>query len=186
MLEQHLLPRWPEIFRRIGEPEPRRNRARCPIHGGESLYSLSVDEGKGVFHCFVCHAGGDKLDFIQQALRLDFKDALRWCGLEPGQPPKLNPLRARAQMIRENLRAWKRRIGRQSRDLLAARHELEVCAVERLEADRDDEAGWQLLAATFKGYDRDEHIADAVDLADEHDDAELLRVYSQFRGCYGP
>ncbi len=184
MVERHLLPPWPEIYLRIGECEPHRGRSRCPIHGGDSPTSLSVSEEKGVYFCHVCHASGDKVDFVRRVQGTDFKGALTFLGLEPGRAPKPDPIHRKAQAVRSNLRAWRKRMGREARDRLLARHELELCAIERLSSDGDDEMGWHMLALAFKGYDRDEHIADAVDLADEHDDQKLVAVYQEFKGAY--
>jgi DNA primase len=77
VIDQSALPSWPQILQRLGEPRPRRGRARCPIHGGDSPTSMSINEQNGVFHCHVCHAGGDKLAFVQKALGCDFKGDYR-------------------------------------------------------------------------------------------------------------
>jgi DNA primase len=47
----------------------------CPFHN-ENTPSLSVTDGKGVFHCFGCHAAGDVIAFVQKIEGVDFKDAL--------------------------------------------------------------------------------------------------------------
>jgi len=184
MIDSHCLPSWIEIFERSGLQPPRRGRTRCPLCGAsERSIAFSCHEERG-FHCFRCGRRGDKISFIQQLRACDFKDALRWFGLEQGRAPKPDPVHAQAQAIREKLRTWKRRVGREARDLLAARHELEACGIERLEVDRDDEAGWQLLAAAFKGCDRDEHIADALAAVADSDDESLLGLYGEFREAY--
>lgn len=76
MIENHTLPPWEAIFHRVGEPAPRCHRARCPIHGGDSPTSLALNEEKGVYFCHVCHASGDKLDFVRQVQGTDFKELL--------------------------------------------------------------------------------------------------------------
>ena len=47
VVERHILPRGDAIFPMVGEPQPRRSRARCPIHNGDSPTSLSLSEERG-------------------------------------------------------------------------------------------------------------------------------------------
>ena len=86
MIESRTLPSWDLVFSWVGEPMPRRGRARCPIHGGDSPTSVSVSEEKGIYFCHVCLSSGDKLDFVQRATGTGFKQALALLGIDPGMP----------------------------------------------------------------------------------------------------
>ncbi len=47
----------------------------CPFHEDKNP-SLSVDQSKGLFHCFGCGAGGDVFDFVMKKQGVEFKEAL--------------------------------------------------------------------------------------------------------------
>lgn len=47
----------------------------CPFHD-DHRPSLSVDVDRGLYHCFVCKAGGDAIKFVQEIEGVDFKGAL--------------------------------------------------------------------------------------------------------------
>lgn len=51
-----------------------RNRIRCPIHHGSDL---NMRIYRSSYHCFVCHATGDQIQFVQSVLGLSFQDAMR-------------------------------------------------------------------------------------------------------------
>ncbi|WP_108662987.1 DNA primase [Acuticoccus kandeliae] len=48
----------------------------CPFHE-EKTPSFHVDDRKGFFHCFGCHASGDHLGFLTEHDGLDFVDAVK-------------------------------------------------------------------------------------------------------------
>ena len=50
----------------------------CPFHN-DSHPSMVVSPAKQTYHCFVCGAGGDVIEFVKQHLNLTFPEALRWC-----------------------------------------------------------------------------------------------------------
>ena len=54
--------------------------ALCPFHAEKSP-SFTVNEEKGVFHCFGCGEGGDLIRFIEKIENVDFKGALAHLGL---------------------------------------------------------------------------------------------------------
>jgi hypothetical protein len=179
MLEKQLLPPWPEIFRRIGEPEPRRNRARCPIHRGDSLTSLSVNEERGLYHCFVCHAAGDKLGFVQRVQGTDFKGALAFFGVSTdGRPPKPDPAAIHERAALAAIREWCRCTGRRLRDEYYTRELVITRALFRVRRDPDDSWGWSWLAWAFTGQDRLEYLLDAIDLC--RTDAERMAAWRTF------
>lgn len=48
----------------------------CPFHP-DTKPSLKVNDGKGMYKCFVCGAGGDAITFVKDFKRIEFVDALR-------------------------------------------------------------------------------------------------------------
>ena len=50
-----------------------RNRIRCPIHHG-SDYNMRIYQRS--YHCFVCHATGDVIQFVQSVCGVSFQDAM--------------------------------------------------------------------------------------------------------------
>ena len=51
-------------------------RAPCPFHGGTHR-NFAVIPRKGMFYCFVCHAGGDVFTFLMKKLGMDYPTAVR-------------------------------------------------------------------------------------------------------------
>lgn len=141
---------WEGIYARRGE-RLWRNRGRCLIHDGDSRTSLSVNESKGVFHCHVCGAGGDKIDFIRQIDKCSYLEALRWLGVEPGRPPAPDPVAEKKRRARAGLQVWAKRRGRELREEYYNRSRIELCARHRLEKDNDDPIGWELLRIAYTG-----------------------------------
>lgn len=179
MFERQQLPSWREIFQRIGEPEPRHNRARCPIHNGDSHTSLSINEGKGVFHCFVCGASGDKFALIMAVLQTDFPGALRWLGLEPGKPPKPDPAIVRRNAAMDQVRQWVRATGRRLRDEYRNRQQIIQKAQERLKLNQQDAIAWELLRVAYNGEAECEFLLSEIDM--RRDDDERLIAWRKYR-----
>src|SRR5438128_2156908 len=50
-------------------------KACCPLHADRSP-SFTIFDGGERFHCFGCGAGGDVLDFIQQAYNIGLREAV--------------------------------------------------------------------------------------------------------------
>ena len=50
----------------------RRSMGLCPFHD-DSRPSLSVDDNKNMFMCFVCQTGGDAITFVEKYKNLDFQ-----------------------------------------------------------------------------------------------------------------
>ncbi|PYP43585.1 MAG: hypothetical protein DMD42_09695 [Gemmatimonadetes bacterium] len=51
-------------------------RAPCPFHGGTHR-NFAVIPRKGMYYCFVCHAGGDVFTFFMKKLGMDYPTAVR-------------------------------------------------------------------------------------------------------------
>src|SRR5919198_5997393 len=48
----------------------------CPFHS-EKTPSFTVDQEKGFFHCFGCHAGGDVFKFLELQEKVSFPEAVK-------------------------------------------------------------------------------------------------------------
>jgi hypothetical protein len=141
---------WNAILDRVHAKPLRRGRGPCPFC--ESRTGFSVHNEKG-FHCFACGIHGDKVSFIQQFHKCDFKDALRFFGLEPGRPPVPDPAEVRRRKIRANLQRWARTAARELRDQHYIRCVTEQAAVDLLRMDSEDEQAWDALAWALTGID---------------------------------
>lgn len=64
----------PEVAERYTGQRIVRNRIRCPIHHGSDL---NMRIYRGSYHCFVCHATGDQIQFVQSVCGLSFQDAMK-------------------------------------------------------------------------------------------------------------
>ncbi|MFG6080902.1 DNA primase [Paracoccus litorisediminis] len=63
----------------------------CPFHG-EKTASFHVDDQKGFYYCFGCHAKGDALTFLREAEGLGFIEAVELLASEAGLPmPERDP-----------------------------------------------------------------------------------------------
>ncbi|MDM7462703.1 MAG: CHC2 zinc finger domain-containing protein, partial [Tepidimonas taiwanensis] len=57
--------------------------APCPFHG-EKTASFHVDDQKGFYYCFGCHAKGDALTFLREAEGMGFMEAVAVLASEAG------------------------------------------------------------------------------------------------------
>ncbi|MEC7763954.1 MAG: DNA primase [Pseudomonadota bacterium] len=65
--------------------------APCPFHQEKSA-SFHVDDRKGFYYCFGCHAKGDALSFIKETENVGFMEAVEILALEAGmQMPARDP-----------------------------------------------------------------------------------------------
>lgn len=83
----------------------------CPFHA-EDTVSFFVNEGKQVFHCHGCSAGGDVIELHRRLRRVDFRQAcLDLAGAEHAVPPALtDPVLVamrRAESIRRAREIWR-------------------------------------------------------------------------------
>ncbi|WP_312525625.1 DNA primase [Paracoccus sp. (in: a-proteobacteria)] len=68
--------------------------APCPFHSEKSA-SFHVDDQKGFYYCFGCHAKGDALRFMQEADGMGFLEAVEVLAGEAGLPmPARDPVQA--------------------------------------------------------------------------------------------
>ena len=65
--------------------------APCPFHH-EKTASFHVDDRKGFYYCFGCHAKGDAISFVRETENVDFMEAVRILAGEAGmQIPERDP-----------------------------------------------------------------------------------------------
>ena len=112
-------------------------RAPCPFHGGTHR-NFAVIPRKGMYYCFVCHAGGDVFTFFMKKLGMDYPTAVREVARRVGiaipergptgpdpREPLFSAVAAAADWFARQLREGPE--AQVARDYLATRHlELEV------------------------------------------------------------
>ena len=65
--------------------------APCPFHQ-EKTASFHVDDRKGFYYCFGCHAKGDAISFVQETENVGFMEAVQILAGEAGMPmPERDP-----------------------------------------------------------------------------------------------
>ena len=65
--------------------------APCPFHQ-EKTASFHVDDRKGFYYCFGCHAKGDAISFVRETENVDFMEAVKILASEAGMPvPERDP-----------------------------------------------------------------------------------------------
>ena len=65
--------------------------APCPFHQ-EKTASFHVDDRKGFYYCFGCHAKGDAISFVRETENVGFMEAVEILAREAGMPvPKRDP-----------------------------------------------------------------------------------------------
>ncbi|MEJ2002100.1 MAG: DNA primase [Maritimibacter sp.] len=65
--------------------------ASCPFHQEKSA-SFHVDDRKGYYYCFGCHAKGDAISFVRETENLGFMEAIELLAREAGLPmPERDP-----------------------------------------------------------------------------------------------
>ncbi len=112
--------------------------AVCPFHE-EKTPSMSVDRGRGLYHCFGCGKGGDVFSFVQETQGLEFGDAV-----------ELLARRAGITLVRDPAEA--RRRGRRGASVDAIRRAIDVYH-HRLKTSPD--AGPARAYLRGRGYDVD-------------------------------
>ena len=67
--------------------------APCPFHQ-EKTASFHVDDRKGYYYCFGCHAKGDAITFVRETENVDFMEAVKILAAEAGMTVPERDLRA--------------------------------------------------------------------------------------------
>ncbi len=63
----------PEAVERYTSQRIVRNRIKCPVHNGDD-YNMRIY--RNTYHCFVCHATGDVIQFVRDVTGDSFVDAM--------------------------------------------------------------------------------------------------------------
>ncbi|KAB2885839.1 MAG: DNA primase [Albidovulum sp.] len=149
------------VGRKVTWDQRKSNRAKgdfwapCPFHQ-EKTASFHVDDRKGYYYCFGCHAKGDALTFLREAEAMPFMEAVETLAREAGMAmPAADPKAAEradrrtelAKVMEEAVRHYRLQLrtsaGAAARDYLARRR-LSDTAQDRFEIGFAPE-GWQGL-----------------------------------------
>ncbi len=135
--------------------------APCPFHQEKSA-SFHVDDRKGYYYCFGCHAKGDAISFLKEAENLSFIEAVELLAREAGMAmPAADPQAAAradrrselARVMEEAVRHYRLQLktaaGAAARDYLA-RRKLSEAAQDRFEIGFAPD-GWQGLRDALSG-----------------------------------
>ena len=77
--------------------------APCPFHQ-EKTASFHVDDRKGFYYCFGCHAKGDAISFVKETENVNFIEAVEILAKETGlQMPQQDPLAKEKSSYRDEL-----------------------------------------------------------------------------------
>jgi DNA primase len=80
-------------------------QACCPFHN-EKTPSFSVSPAKGIFHCFGCHKAGNAINFVMEAEKCSYPDALRYLAKKYHieiEEEKVTDVQAEQQSLRESI-----------------------------------------------------------------------------------
>ncbi len=129
--------------------------APCPFHH-EKTASFHVDDQKGFYYCFGCHAKGDAISFVKETENVSFIEAVEILAREAGMPmpardPKAQEKQDRRSQLAEVMEQavqffrlqLKTGAGAGARDYLGRRG-LDAQAVDRWEIGFAPD-GWQAL-----------------------------------------
>ncbi len=164
--------------------------APCPFHQ-EKTASFHVDDRKGYYYCFGCHAKGDAISFVRETENVEFVEAIRILADEAGLPmPERDP-QARAKADRRTQLAevmemavqffrlqLKTGAGTAARTYITERRGLTQKALEHWEIGYAPQ-GWQNLADHLKGKGVDPELMLAAGLVRASDKGR--EPYDTFR-----
>ena len=135
--------------------------APCPFHQEKSA-SFHVDDRKGYYYCFGCHAKGDAVTFLREIENMSFMEAVealaREAGMQmpardPGEAARTDRRAELATVMEEALKFYrlqlKAGVGRDARAYLDKR-KLSEAARDRFELGFAPD-GWQALWDHLKG-----------------------------------
>ncbi len=165
--------------------------APCPFHQ-EKTASFHVDDRKGFYYCFGCHAKGDAVSFLRETGNMGFMEAIEVLAREagmtmPAQDPRAAEVADRRSQLAEVMEAAVRHYrlmlktgaGSEARDYLA-RRKLNEAAQDRFEIGfAPDQRQGLFTALTGKGIAAD-MLVDAGLCA--HPDDGSGPPYDRFRG----
>ncbi|UAB89936.1 DNA primase [Ruegeria sp. SCSIO 43209] len=149
--------------------------APCPFHH-EKTASFHVDDQKGFYYCFGCHAKGDAISFVKETENVSFIEAVEILAREAGMPmpardPKAQEKQDRRSQLAEVMEQavqffrlqLKTGAGAAARDYLTRRG-LDAKALDRWEIGFAPE-GWQTLWDHLTGKNVSEDLILGAGLA---------------------
>jgi hypothetical protein len=144
-------------LRRIGQ----RWWGLCPFHS-EKTPSFTVNEEKGLFHCFACGAGGDVIRFVELAEQTDFKGALKILGICCGRYKPKTIVNTRNKRAAALLATWMNdqhlKVGSLCRELSR-----QIALAEKIpDPDLFEHLSreWEILSVLHDDLQAPEHAAD--------------------------
>jgi len=163
--------------------------ASCPFHQEKSA-SFHVDDRKGFYYCFGCHAKGDAITFVRETENVSFMEAVQILAGEAGMPmPERDPRaqeksdrRAELVEVMEQAVQWHRlqlqtAAAGDARDYLMQRG-LSPEAQARWEIGFAPDRGGVLAQLTGKGVSQDKVIEAGLAAKSDRGGAP----YDRFRG----
>jgi len=163
--------------------------APCPFHQ-EKTASFHVDDRKGFYYCFGCHAKGDAISFVRETENVDFMEAIEILAREAGMTmPARDPQAAQkadkrgelAEIMERAVKFFRLSLNQQAagaaREYLVRRG-LDQAAQERFELGYAPEGNALFAHLTAQGVEP-QKIIDAG-LAARPDDGRA--PYDRFRG----
>ena len=164
--------------------------APCPFHQEKSA-SFHVDDRKGFYYCFGCHAKGDAVSFVKDSENLGFMEAVEVLAREAGmQMPARDPKAAERadrrtqlqQVMEEAIRFYRLQLktaaGAEARTYLAQKRRLTEAAWDRWGIGWAPNSRTALIGhLASKGVSNDLMVASG--LIAKADDGSL---YDRFRG----
>ncbi|MBP9183882.1 MAG: DNA primase [Fuscovulum sp.] len=149
--------------------------APCPFHQEKSA-SFHVDDRKGYYYCFGCHAKGDAVTFVKETANLSFIEAVEELAREAGMTMPARDPRATekadrrsqlAQVMEEAVKFYRLQLktgaGAQARAYLADKRRLSEAAWDRWEIGwSPDNAQAVIAALAAKGFSEDLMVASGV------------------------
>jgi len=149
--------------------------APCPFHH-EKTASFHVDDRKGFYYCFGCHAKGDAVTFVRETENVSFLEAVEILAGEAGMEMPARDPRAQqkadrrsqlAEVMEQAVQFFRLQLktgaGAEARDYLARRG-LTAAALERWEIGFAP-PGWQNLWDHLRGKGVEEELILAAGLA---------------------
>ncbi|MCR9126806.1 MAG: DNA primase [Rhodobacteraceae bacterium] len=164
--------------------------APCPFHQEKSA-SFHVDDRKGFYYCFGCHAKGDAISFVRETENVGFMEAVEILAREAGMPmPARDPAAVQkadrrgqlAEVMEQAVRFF--RLNLQTANAAAARayldrRGLDQTALERWEIGFAPDA-WQALWEHLRGKGIAEDLIVGAGLAKPSQKGG--KPYDTFRG----
>lgn len=163
--------------------------APCPFHQEKSA-SFHVDDRKGFYYCFGCHAKGDALGFLKESENLSFMEAVEMLAREAGmQMPARDPQAAQkadrrtqlAEVMEEVVKFYRLQYraagGQMARDYVGQKRRLSDQAQDRWEIGWAPDSRTALLN-TLKGKGVPPDLMVATGMIAKGEDGSL---YDRFR-----